>query len=97
MATKLRVVRMTASGQVSPAGVRAAIRQILLVAGSANATLTVQDGSGGSIIAKMAIPLNSSIFLRFAPDDLQVANDVYAALAGTGAEAYFYGKGFTAE
>jgi hypothetical protein len=80
-------IKITASGVIMLHST--IITEILLTAGSANATLTLrQETVSGEIKTKCKAQANESFGMSFS--NLEIKDGVYAELSGTGAEAYVY-------
>jgi hypothetical protein len=78
-----RLVNITATGDITAAGVNGEVYSITLAAGSDTATAVVRDGgSGGTIIAKLSAVANTQATYTLVKGH-HYTNGLHATLTGT--------------
>ena len=83
--------RIAATGQMLPAARAGVLHTVVLVGGSANATLTIYDNAttaSGTVVAQLAALANDSRSINL--DRVAFSNGLWGVLAGTGAAAIAY-------
>lgn len=80
-----RPVRITATGNIgAPTGTRMAL--VALTAAAAAATLVLREGgSGGTIIATVAAPANTTVAVPYG--GVEISGQLHGTLTGASAEA----------